>query len=111
MEAVDLSRALDELAKLNATVVGVSPDSQASHAKFSEKHSLQVLLLSDVEHKVLEHYGVWQRKNLYGREFLGVVRSTFLIDPTGKIAYAWPKVSVQGHVDEVKRKLVELHGY
>ncbi len=98
------------MAKLDAIVIGVSPDSETSHAKFAEKHSLKLPLLSDVEHKVLEDYGVWQQKKLYGKEFLGVVRSTFIIDPAGRIAYIWPKVTVNGHVDEVKRKLAELRG-
>ena len=110
LEAIGFSGMLDELANLDATVIGVSLDSAASHTKFADKHSLKLVLLSDVEHKVLEDYGVWQHKKLYGRDFLGVVRSTFIIDPAGRIAHIWPKVSVKGHVDEVKRKLVELQG-
>jgi len=78
--------------------------------KFAQKLSLKVQLLSDTEHRVLEDYGVWQSKKLYGKEFLGVVRSTFLIDPAGRVAYIWPKVTVQGHVEAVKRKLIELQG-
>jgi peroxiredoxin Q/BCP len=74
------------------------------------KHDLTITLLSDPEHEVLEKYGVWQLKKMYGREFHGVVRSTFLIDPEGRIAHEWRKVSVDGHVDAVKEKLAELKG-
>ena len=107
-EAVDFTGALNEFEKLNAVVLGVSADSVESHAKFAAKYQLKVALLSDGDHEVLEQYGVWQLKNLYGREFWGVVRSTFLIDPAGKIAYVWPRVKVKGHVEAVKRRLLEL---
>jgi peroxiredoxin Q/BCP len=107
-EAVDFTDALDEFEKLNAVVLGVSADSVESHAKFAAKYKLKVTLLSDGDHEVLEQYGVWQLKRLYGREFRGVVRSTFLISPEGKIAYVWPRVKVKGHVEAVKRRLMEL---
>jgi peroxiredoxin Q/BCP len=71
---------------------------------------LSINLLSDTEKKVLEEYGVWQMKKMYGREYMGVVRSTYLIDPEGKIAHVWPKVRVKGHVDNVMEKLSELQG-
>ncbi len=95
---------------MGAGVLGVSPDSVESHQKFCLKNDLKVTLLSDPEHEALEKYGVWQLKKMYGREFHGVVRSTFLIDPEGRVAHAWRKVRVAGHVDEVKEKLRELQG-
>jgi len=109
-EAVEFTNILDEFKKLNAIVLGVSADSVESHQKFVKKLKLKVTLLSDAEHEVLEQYGVWQRKKLYGREFWGVVRSTVLIDPEGRIVHWWPKVQVKGHAEDVKRKLTELQG-
>ena len=110
MEATYFTRAKTQFEKLNSVILAVSPDSMESHCKFADKHGLKITLLSDPEHKVLESYGVWQKKKMYGKEFWGVVRSTFLIDPKGKIRYLWPKVKVAGHVEEVKDKLVELSG-
>lgn len=107
-EAIDFTEHLDEINSLNAVVLGVSPDSVKSHVRFREKHGLKVTLLSDPEHEVLETYGAWQLKKMYGREYYGVVRSTFLIDPEGKIALTWPKVKVKGHVEAVIEKLKEL---
>jgi thioredoxin-dependent peroxiredoxin len=100
-EAVDFTNALKTLKKLGAEVLGVSPDSLASHEKFAEKHGLGVKLLSDPDHTVMEAYGVWALKKIYGREGYGVIRSTFLIDPDGYIAHLWRSVKVKGHVDEV----------
>lgn len=108
LEAVEFTRHLDAFAARNATVIGVSPDSPRSHRRFREKHNLQVRLLSDPEHRVLEQYGVWQKKRRYGREYWGVVRTTFLIDPDGRIAWVWPNVRVKGHVEAVLAKLAEL---
>ena len=97
-EAVDFTAALPALHELDAEVVGISRDSPASHGKFAEKHGLQVvLLLSDQDHKVTEAYGAWALKKMYGKESFGVVRSTFLIDPKGRIARIWRKVKVEGH--------------
>ena len=109
-EAVDFTAALPELRELGAEVVGISRDSPASHDKFAEKHSLKVLLLSDQDHKVTEAYGAWALKKMYGKESYGVVRSTFLIDPQGRIARVWRKVRVEGHADIVKKTLQELGG-
>lgn len=108
MEATYFTRALDDFEKLNAVILGVSPDSTESHCKFADRHQLKITLLSDGEHRVLEQYGVWQKKSMYGKEFWGVVRSTFLIDPDGKIRSIWRKVKVAGHVEEVRNRLVEL---
>ena len=107
-EAKDFSEHMEEFEKLNAVVIGISPDSPESHRKFKEKHSLKVKLLSDESHEVMEKYGVWQLKKLYGREYYGVVRSTFLISPDGKIVYEWKGVRVKGHVEEVLQKLKEM---
>lgn len=108
LEAIDFTQFRDEFDKLNAIILGISPDSEKSHNKFIEKHNLGITLLSDMEHKVLDKYGVWQLKKMYGREYYGVVRSTFLIDNKGKIAFIWKKVKVKGHVENVLIKLKEL---
>lgn len=88
--------------------MGLSPDSVETHQKFIARQNLKVQLLADPDKKALEKYGVWQKKKLYGREYMGVVRSTFLINPKGKIAYVWEKVKVNGHVEAVMEKLEEL---
>ena len=108
LEATDFTAAVTEFAKLGAVVIGVSPDSTKSHQNFISKHDLGINLLSDPEHKTLKDYGAWQKKKLYGREFMGVVRSTYLINPEGKIEHIWPKVKVKGHVESVKNKIKEL---
>jgi peroxiredoxin Q/BCP len=93
---------------LDAVVIGVSPDSVKSHKNFAHKHNLDLILLSDPEHKVLNQYKVWKKKKMYGREYMGVERSTFLINPEGYIEQDWTKVRVKGHVEEVKQQLIEL---
>jgi len=108
-EAVAFTNALGEFAELHAVVIGVSGDSVESHGKFIQKHRLTVTLLSDTTHEILKRYGVWQRKQLYGKEFWGTIRSTFLIGPGGKIAEIWRNVKVEGHAEAVKRRLAELH--
>ncbi|MBP7735777.1 MAG: peroxiredoxin [Spirochaetes bacterium] len=108
LEAVDFTSRAGEFKKLNAVILGISPDSEASHRKFIAKNDLGITLLSDSDRKVLKLYGVWQIKKLYGKESYGVVRSTFLIDPEGVIRGAWEKVKVKGHVDEVFERLKEL---
>jgi peroxiredoxin Q/BCP len=107
-EAVDFTAALPALRDLGAEVVGISRDSPASHRKFAEKHGLGVKLASDQDHKVTEAYGAWALKKMYGKENYGVVRSTFLINPQGKIARIWRKVAVKGHVDAVIKSLQDL---
>ena len=108
IEALDFTKLSKEFEKLNATVLGVSPDSCHSHVKFINAKKLTVVLLSDPEHKMIETYGVWQLKEFMGKKFMGVVRSTFLIDPEGKIAFLWSPVTAVGHADAVKTKLKEL---
>jgi thioredoxin-dependent peroxiredoxin len=96
-EAIDFTNLLPEFQQLGARVVGVSPDSVTSHGKFITKHSLTIQLLSDPDHIAAEAYGVWQLKKFMGKEYMGIVRSTFAIDPQGHLAQAWPKVSVKNH--------------
>jgi peroxiredoxin Q/BCP len=98
-EACEFRDAHDRITAHNAVVLGISPDSLASHAKFTQKNALPFLLLSDEDHKVSEMFGVWQLKKLYGKEFMGIVRSTFLIDEQGVLAQEWRKVRVKGHVE------------
>lgn len=108
LEAVSFTDNLKTLEELGAVVVGVSPDSVKSHQNFAAKHDLNFALLSDPEHEVLESYGVWALKKMYGREYMGVERSTFIINTEGYIENEWRKVRVKGHVEEVKQKLSEL---
>ncbi|MFN3506348.1 MAG: thioredoxin-dependent thiol peroxidase [Allorhizobium sp.] len=100
-EAIDFSGFGAEFEKLGATVIGVSPDSVKSHDKFAAKHNLSVVLAADEEHKALEAYGVWKEKSMYGKTYMGVERSTFLIDKNGTIAEVWRKVKVPGHAETV----------
>ncbi|MFX1429088.1 MAG: peroxiredoxin, partial [Promethearchaeota archaeon] len=86
----------------------ISPDSPESHGKFIEKKNLKVILLSDADKKVIKKYGKWGKKKFRGKEYIGVIRSTFLIDPEGKIAHIWPKVSIKGHPEDVEKILKEL---
>ncbi len=107
-EALEFTEALPDFEGLNALVLGVSPDSPKKHRNFIEKKELKITLLADEEKEVCQMFGVWQLKKNYGREYMGVVRSTFIIDPDGKIAAKWEKVRVKGHVEAVKEKLAEL---
>ncbi len=100
-EAIDFSGLAGEFEKIGATVIGVSPDSVKSHDKFAAKHNLAVVLAADEEHKALEAYGVWKEKSMYGKTYMGVERSTFLIDKAGKVAEVWRKVKVPGHAEAV----------
>ncbi|QAY96525.1 thioredoxin-dependent thiol peroxidase [Methylovirgula ligni] len=100
-EAIDFSGLKSGFAKAGATVVGVSPDSVASHAKFKTKHALDLELISDESRAMLEAYGVWAEKSLYGRKYMGVERTTFLIAADGKIAQVWRKVKVPDHAAAV----------
>ena len=104
-EALDFTATLPVLRELGAEVIGVSRDSTASHRKFAEKNGLEIKLASDVDHRVMEAYGAWALKKMYGRESYGTIRSTFLIDPQGKVAHIWKKVSVKGHAEAVVKRL------
>jgi peroxiredoxin Q/BCP len=101
----------DEYAKLKkagAVVLGVSPDDEKRHAKFIAKFTLPFTLLADTEHVMAEKYGTWAEKSMYGRKYMGVLRSTFLIAPDGKVARVWPKVKPDGHGAEVLAAIKEL---
>jgi thioredoxin-dependent peroxiredoxin len=104
-EAIEFSTKFAEFQALNAQIIGISPDSIASHGKFITKYNLEILLLSDPEHQIAEQYEVWQLKKFMGKEYMGIVRSTFLIDPIGNIAHIWSNVRVKGHVDNVLTQL------
>ena len=99
-EACDFRDNINRLTNY-ATVIGVSPDSIKSHKSFKEKQSLNFILLSDPEHKLAEKFEVWKEKSMYGRKYMGIERSTFIIDKSGNIEKEWRKVKVKGHVDEV----------
>ena len=107
-EACDFTAALPSFENLNAVVLGISPDSTASHQKFIAKQHLEITLLSDITTEVAQSYGVWQLKKFCGKEYMGIVRSTFLIDPSGKIAQLWTSVKVKDHANEVKKALEML---
>jgi peroxiredoxin Q/BCP len=96
------------LQKLGAVVLGVSGDSIESHGKFRDKFGLNFPLLVDADHQVAEKYGAWREKNMYGKKTMGIQRSTFLIDPNGKIAKVWKAVRVDGHDEQVLAALEEL---
>ena len=108
LEAIDFTMNKERIEGMGATVLGVSPDSVESHKGFCDKHGLTITLLSDTGHEVLEAYGVWQLKKSYGKEYHGVVRSTFLLDPEGNVAHTWRKVKVADHVEAVIAKLTEF---
>lgn len=100
-EAIDFSRLQAEFEQANAVVVGISKDSVKKHDRFKAKHDLAVALGADEDGEVVEAYGVWVLKKLYGREYMGIERATFLIGPDGRIADVWHKVKVKGHAEAV----------
>ena len=107
-QACDFTEAEADFRDLDAMILGVSPDSSKKHRSFIEKKDLTITLLADEEKEVCNLFCIWQLKKFMGKEYMGVVRSTFIINPKGKIAAAWDKVRVKGHVDAVKEKLEEL---
>lgn len=100
-EAIEFTQALPEFAKLGVEVIGMSPDPVKKHMKFRDKHELKMTLVSDEEKTALEAFGVWVEKNMYGKKYMGVERSTFLIGKNGTVLKAWRKVKVAGHVEDV----------
>ncbi len=104
-QAIGFTEHADEFEKRNTIVLGISPDSLASHEKFIKKHNLNVILLADEEKQAIESYGVWKEKKMYGRTFMGVERSTFLVDRTGTVKAIWRKVKVAKHIQEVLEEL------
>ena len=109
-EALDFTALKSEFEKEGATILGISPDSVKRHQNFITKKELQITLLSDEDKEVAQKYGVWQLKKMYGKEYMGIVRSTFLIDPDGNIAEIWTKVKVKEHAKKVLERLRELKG-
>ena len=107
-EACDFRDAFPRFGKIDAEVIGVSPDSVESHRKFKKKYELPFKLLADEGHKLADRFGVWKEKSMYGRKFMGIERTTVLIDPNGRVARIFPKVRVPGHVEEVESALREL---
>jgi peroxiredoxin Q/BCP len=107
-EACDFTNGLKDFEKLDAAILGCSPNSEESHRKFIAKYKLKVRLLSDPGHAVMEKYGAWGEKVLYGRKSIGVIRSTVIIAPDGKVAHHWGRVKSAGHADAVREKLKEL---
>ena len=88
----------------------MSPDNETKHCKFIDKYDLKIDLLADTEKTMLSDYGVWQEKSMYGKTYMGVVRTTYLINPDGNISEAWPKVKAKGHAETVLNRLIELKG-
>jgi peroxiredoxin Q/BCP len=107
-EACDFTQSLPDFEELDAIVLGVSPDSPKKHRNFIEKKSLEITLLADEDKSLCKDYGVWQLKQFMGIKSMGVVRSTFIISPEGKIAKVWTKVRVKNHISDVKNILLKL---
>ena len=101
LEAQDFSARLADFTAAGCTVIGVSKDSVKTHDKFCQKHGLSIILVSDEAGHTCEDYGVWLEKSMYGKTYMGIERTTVLIDPAGVVAQVWNKVSVKGHADEV----------
>jgi peroxiredoxin Q/BCP len=107
-EACDFRDALPTLKSSRAAVLGVSILDEASKARFAGKYDVTFPLLADADHAVAEKYGVWQQKSRYGRKYMGIVRTTYLIDPHGRVARRWDNVKVEGHADAVREAIAEL---
>lgn len=107
-ESCDFRDAHPEFSKLNTVVIGVSPDDMDSHQKFIAKHNLPFTLLADTEQALAKHFGVWKLKKNFGKEYMGIERSTFVINASGEIVKEWRKVRVKGHVEEVLQFVREL---
>ena len=108
MQACDFKNHSQVWKNLNAIILGISPDSIKLHQSFIQKESLDFTLLSDKEKTAIKLYGAWGKKKLYGKEYEGVIRSTFIIDPKGKIVAIWRNVKVKGHIQEIQKKLESL---
>jgi peroxiredoxin Q/BCP len=109
-ESCSFNESLGDLQKINAQVVGISRDSVESHQKFKAKYNLSFPLLSDESGEVCNAYGVWAEKSMYGKKYMGIERSTFLIDGTGKILRVWSNVKVDGHSEEILAAIKEFNG-
>jgi len=106
-EACSFNQNLSAVKSSGAVVLGVSPDGLKSHTKFVSKYDLNFLILSDESKKMLREYGVWQQKSMFGNTYMGVVRTTFVIDEKGKVSHIFPKVRVKGHVEKILKALSE----
>ena len=109
-EACEFTEGIKGFEKMDAVVYGCSPDLPESHRKFIEKYKLKVGLLSDPDHKVMEKYEAWGEKNMYGKVTVGVIRSTVIVGPDGKVAHRWKRVKSKGHAEKVREKVEELRG-
>jgi thioredoxin-dependent peroxiredoxin len=107
-ESIDFSRLRADFDKAGTDILGVSADPVKAQDAFKKKHDLTIGLLSDEPHKMLGAYGVWGKKSMYGKSFMGILRSTFLVGPDGRIAHIWPKVKVEGHAAEVLKAVKAL---
>lgn len=107
-EACEFTEGIEAFRELDAEVLGCSPDSPDDHRKFIAKHDLEVRLLSDPDHQVMEAYGAWGEKNMYGKVTVGVIRSTLIIDPDGRIAHHWKRAAAKGHAEKVRERLEVL---
>jgi peroxiredoxin Q/BCP len=105
VESLSFSEKTKAFEQANATVIGISKDSPATHDKFKAKHRLNVILASDETGQTVEDYGVWTEKSMYGRKYMGIERTTYLVNAKGRISEIWRKVRVKGHVDAVLRKI------
>jgi peroxiredoxin Q/BCP len=110
IEANEFTELYSEFQDNNAVVIGVSPDNEAKHCKFIDKYDLKIELLADTEKTMLSDYGVWKEKSMYGKTYMGVVRTTYLINPDGNISEAWPNVKAKGHAEAVLNRLIDLKG-
>ncbi len=106
-EACEFRDASKTFTKKNANIIGISPDKPAAHAKFAAKYDLPFTLVADPDHAIADAYGVWKEKSMYGRQYMGIERTTFVIDEQGKIAQIFPKVKVAGHAAEVLEALAK----
>lgn len=107
-EACEFTAGIARFTKMDAVVLGCSADSEERHQKFIAKYKLKVTLLSDPDHTVMEKYGAWGEKTMYGKKVVGVIRSTVIIDPQGKVAHHWGRVVSKGHAEKVRETLAEL---
>jgi peroxiredoxin Q/BCP len=107
-QACEFTAGIKQFEKLDAVVLGCSPDSPESHRKFIAKHELSLTLLSDPQHTVMSKYGAWGTKNMYGKITEGVIRSTVIVDPEGKVAHHWRRVKAAGHAEIVRKTLEKL---
>ena len=110
VEAKEFTELNNKFKENGASIYGVSPDNEDKHCKFIDKYDLKIDLLADTEKTMLSDYGVWQEKSMYGKTYMGVVRTTYLINPNGNIAEAWTKVKAKGHAEAVLNRLIELKG-